>query len=116
MHTYENDYDLKTINTKIVAEGEDLPVVQLKDGTYLQTGTVATMLHNVKLYNSGERGEVEQALTAAIPTLIKVGMFDLFPPEEWINSNNAGRKFVGEAAQKQLEKDKKFVFPRFFCI
>ncbi|OJI85332.1 hypothetical protein ASPTUDRAFT_54974 [Aspergillus tubingensis CBS 134.48] len=35
------------------------------------------------------------ALRAAIPLLMKVGMFDLFPPEEWIQGDNEGRKQYG---------------------
>jgi nitroreductase len=50
------------INTKILASGESLPTVHLKDGTKVQTGTVAAMPHNVALYNSGERGQVETEL------------------------------------------------------
>ena len=108
--------DLKKINNKIVAEGEDLPSVQLKDGSMVQTGTVATMLHNVKLYNEGHRGTIEKELLAAIPTLIKVGLFDLFSTADWINGDNAGRRFVGEAAQKYMNQNKKTTFPRFFHI
>jgi hypothetical protein len=40
----------------------------------------------------------------AVPTLFKVGLFDLFSVEEWISGNNAGRKFVGEKAKEFLEK------------
>lgn len=94
---------LAEINKKIIAEGEQLPLVQLKDGAYVQTGTVATMLHNIKLYNAGERGAVEQELITSIPTLIKVGLFELFNPEEWIASCNPGRKFVGLKAKELLE-------------
>ena len=53
---------LGSIDKKIVAEGEELPAVTLKDGSKVQTGTVATMLRNVALYNAGERGEVEEQL------------------------------------------------------
>lgn len=91
---------LSEINKKIIAEGEQLPLVQLKDGAFVQTGTVATMLHNIKLYNSGERATVEQELLASIPTLIKVGLFDLFDTEEWIRGDNPGRKFVGTKAKE----------------
>lgn len=90
--------NLGKINKKIIAEGENLPLVKLKDGSSVQTGTVATMLHNIRLYDQGERGEVEQQLEMAIPTLFKVGLFDLFAPEEWIRGESAGRKFVGELA------------------
>lgn len=99
----ENTTDLSVINKKIVAEGERLPLVTLKDGSSVQTGTVATMLHNVKLYNAGERGDIESQLEAAIPTLIKVGLFDLFSIEEWIYGSNAGRRLVGLKARDYLD-------------
>lgn len=95
---------LGDINRKILAEGEELPSVRLKDGTKVQTGTVATMLHNIRLYNQGERGAVENELELAIPTLFKVGLFDLFSPEEWINGDNPGRAFVGKKAKEFLGK------------
>jgi hypothetical protein len=34
---------LAEINQEILADGESLPSVKLKDGTKVQTGTVATM-------------------------------------------------------------------------
>ncbi|WP_313055501.1 DUF7709 family protein [Pseudomonas lopnurensis] len=100
----ENTDQLAAVNHKIVSEGEVLPSVQLKDGSRVQTGTVATMLHNINLYNSGERGQVEKELELAVPTLIKVGLFDLFAPEDWINGSNPGRRFVGELARSYLAR------------
>ena len=94
----KNSKKLSQINQKIVAKGSTLPSVKLKDGTSVQTGTVATMLYNIAQYNNGERGSVEEELQLAIPTLFKVGLFDLFPPKEWIKGTNAGRKFIGKAA------------------
>ncbi|KRC00612.1 hypothetical protein ASE26_23135 [Duganella sp. Root198D2] len=94
--------DLAAINQKILADGESLPLVQLKDGSKVQTGTVATMLRNIELYNAGERGDLEQQLEAAIPTVAKVGLFDLFPPEEWIAGSNQGRRLVGTLAAQYL--------------
>lgn len=38
---------------------------------------------------------LEEAMQATLPLLDKVGMFDLFLPEEWIQGNNEGRKAVG---------------------
>ena len=93
----------RVLTKKIIQAGEVLPVVKLKDGSAVQTGTVATMLHNINLYNSGVRGEIEQELILAIPTLVKVGLFDLFNPDEWILGNNAGRKFVGEKAKAYID-------------
>lgn len=103
MSSIQNSNALSSINQKIIQAGEVLPVVKLKDGSAVQTGTVATMLHNINLYNSGLRGEIEQELILAIPTLVKVGLFDLFSPDEWILGNNAGRKFVGEKAKAYLD-------------
>ncbi|CAM3607032.1 MULTISPECIES: DUF7709 family protein [Halomonas] len=100
----DNTEQLRSINKKIVADGEELPAVTLKDGSRVQTGTVATMLRNVALYNAGERGEVEEHLEVAVPTLIKVGLFELFSVDEWINGSNAGRSFVGQRAKEYLAK------------
>jgi|SRR5699024_9378381 len=100
----ENTDRLSSINSKIVADGEDLPAVHLRDGGKVQTGTVATMLRNVALYNEGARGEVEEELEAAVPTLIKVGLFDLFSVEEWVNGSNPGRSFVGQRAKEYFAK------------
>lgn len=100
----EHTDQLAAINQKILAEGQVLPSVQLKDGSRVQTGTVATMLHNIALYNAGERGQVERELELAVPTLVKVGLFELFTPDEWIQGDNPGRRFVGERAKAYLAK------------
>lgn len=106
MNKIQGTEQLANINKKVVEDGQNLPSVKLKDGSTVQTGTVATMLHNIQLYNSGERGAIEDELILAIPTLFKVGLFDLFPINEWINGDNAGRKFIGEQAKIYLkEKD-----------
>ncbi|KAA8733339.1 hypothetical protein F4V57_07920 [Acinetobacter qingfengensis] len=96
---------LAMINSKIVQDDQTLPQVKLKDGSQVQTGTVATMLYNIQRYNKGERGAVETELSTAIPTLVKVGLFDLFTAEEWIQGNNPGRRFVGLKAQAFLQKN-----------
>jgi len=106
-NTPENTEQLGSINKKILAAGENLPTIELKDGSKVQTGTVATMLHNVTLYNEGARGEVEQELELSVPTLIKVGLFDLFSPAEWVSGSNPGRRFVGEKAKEYLERHPK---------
>ena len=95
--------ELKNINQKILAEGEVPPTVTLKDGSRVQTGTVATMLCNIKLYDEGARGAVERELELAIPTLIKVGLFDLFNPEEWMTGSSPGRRFLGQKALKYFD-------------
>lgn len=35
-------------------------------------------------------------MSATLPLLDKVGMFDLFRPEEWIQGDNEGRRAVGK--------------------
>lgn len=102
MTTIIGTKELAEINQKVVQNGEVLPQVKLKDGSRVQTGTVATMLHNINLYNAGVRGAVEEELILAVPTLFKVGMFDLFSADEWINGTNVGRRFVGEQAKQFL--------------
>lgn len=106
MSTPKNTEQLNAINRKILAPGESLPAVELKDGSRVQTGTVAAMLHNVALYNSGAREEVERELELAVATLIKVGLFELFSPAEWIAGDNPGRRFVGQKAQEYLQHEK----------
>ncbi|PRC95288.1 DUF7709 family protein [Solimicrobium silvestre] len=98
----QHNQQLAQINQKIIADGETLPSVMLKDGSSVQTGTVATMLHNINLYNAGQRGTVETELELAIPTLFKVGLFDLFVPDEWLSDGNSGRQFVGRKAKEFL--------------
>lgn len=103
-NTPENTEQLSAINKKIIADGESLPIVELRDGSKVQTGTVATMLHNVTLYNEGARGTIEQELELSVSTLIKVGLFDLFSPAEWISGENPGRRFVGEKAKAYFDR------------
>ncbi|VEB44806.1 Uncharacterised protein [Chromobacterium violaceum] len=86
---------LSSINRKVIADGEALPAVKLRDGSTVQTGTVATMLVNIAAYNRGERGEVENQLELAVPTLFKVGLFDLFPPEEWTRATIRAASWSG---------------------
>ena len=102
MSTPEHTKQLAAVNSKILADGQSLPTVQLKDGSKVQTGTVATMLQNVSLYNAGQRGQIERELELSVPTLVKVGLFDLFDPDEWIAGKNPGRAFVGTEAKRYL--------------
>ncbi|OHX13032.1 DUF7709 family protein [Chromobacterium sphagni] len=100
--TIDHTGELAAINSKVIADGETLPAVKLRDGSTVQTGTVAAMLVNIAAYNQGERGEVERQLQLAIPTLIKVGLFQLFPAEEWIRGDNPGRTLLGEMTERYL--------------
>lgn len=96
--------DLAEVNQKILADGESLPCVTLRNGTKVQTGTFATLLHNIASYNQGERGAIEKQMLLAIRALAPLGLFDLFSPQEWMNPNNPGRKRVGELAAEFLAK------------
>ncbi|KAJ9659489.1 hypothetical protein H2198_003064 [Neophaeococcomyces mojaviensis] len=106
------------------ALGADMPVVTLPTGQKVQTGTVATLLINIKKYdalaaqaetaNGQEKVEfdtqikdIEHFFLAAMPLLHKVGMFDLFIPDEWIaGTRSAGRRRVGELAKAMVEENK----------
>jgi hypothetical protein len=93
-----NDDDpLKSINEKILAntEGQSFPVVQLVDGSIVRTGTFATFVYNIFEYNKKPSLELENEIRAAIPTLIKIGLFNLFEPNEWMSTTNKGRHLVG---------------------
>ena len=119
---------LAEVNAHFVAQGESLPAVSLPDGSKVQTGTVGAMLQNIKLYDrvcAGEeiegeypsfsvkcgtstnmrttgltKAELEKRLVVPIPTLVKVGLFDLFAPDEWLAGSSVGRRFVGMKAKE----------------
>ncbi|PYI10311.1 hypothetical protein BO78DRAFT_361603 [Aspergillus sclerotiicarbonarius CBS 121057] len=97
--------DLVALNSSTL--GTAMPEVTLPDGSKMQTGTVGALLVNIRAYNEahadGNQAKMEAlrtALKTAIPLLKKVGMFDLFPPEEWIQGDNEGRKLVGRMYQE----------------
>ncbi|KAI0444135.1 hypothetical protein F4803DRAFT_280404 [Xylaria telfairii] len=86
--------------------GAKFPEITLPDGSKVQTGTVGALLVNVRAYNTahaaGDTAKVqalEASLKAALPLLDKVGLFDLFTPEDWIRGDNEGRKAVGRLYQ-----------------
>ncbi|OTA99781.1 hypothetical protein M426DRAFT_324851 [Hypoxylon sp. CI-4A] len=87
--------------------GAQMPQITLADGSKVQTGTVGAMLINIRAYNAAQKaGELdklpplEEALRVTLPLLDKVGMFELFKPEEWINGDNNGRALVGRMYQQ----------------
>ncbi|RAL15342.1 uncharacterized protein BO97DRAFT_468289 [Aspergillus homomorphus CBS 101889] len=95
--------ELAALNSSTL--GTVMPEVSLPDGTRVQTGTVGALLLNIKAYNQahasdnqGQMRSLRSALQAAIPLLTKVGMFELFPPEDWIRGDNEGRQMVGRMA------------------
>ncbi|EHA23126.1 hypothetical protein CBS63078_4679 [Aspergillus niger] len=100
--------DLVALNSSTL--GTAMPEVTLPDGSKVQTGTVGALLVNIRAYNdahaAGDKVKMDtlrMALRAAIPLLTKVGMFDLFPPEEWIQGDNEGRKLVGQMYLELME-------------
>ncbi|PYH92072.1 hypothetical protein BO71DRAFT_432238 [Aspergillus ellipticus CBS 707.79] len=92
--------DLVTLNSSTL--GTKMPEVTLPDGSKVQTGTVGALLINIRAYNkayaAGDYAQMDTlqvALAAAVPLLKKVGMSELFRPEEWIQGDNKGRSLVG---------------------
>jgi len=65
------------------------------------------MPHNVHAVQRGCQGGIEQELELSVPTLIIVGLFNLFSPAEWVSGSNPGRRFVGEKAEEYLERHPK---------
>ena len=76
-------------------------------GQRIPTGTVGALLVNIKLYDEAHaKGDEEgmsrlgKGLTAPISTLKTVGLFDLFPADEWMAGGGPGRKLVGRQAKE----------------
>ncbi|KAI0171569.1 hypothetical protein BJ166DRAFT_519064 [Pestalotiopsis sp. NC0098] len=95
----------KLANLNSATLGAKMPEITLPDGSVVQTGTVGALLINIKAYNeahaSGDedkKAKLKEAMSATLPMLKKVGFFDLFTPEEWIQGDNEGRRVVGQLA------------------
>lgn len=65
------------------------------------------LIVNIKAYNKAHAAgnEIEEerlaaAIKLSIPLLRKAGMFDIFPPEDWLRGDSEGRKLVGKYAQE----------------
>ncbi|KAI1460370.1 hypothetical protein F4805DRAFT_391422 [Annulohypoxylon moriforme] len=93
--------------------GAEMPQITLPDGTKVQTGTMGALLINIRTYNEAYKAgdkdklsQLEEAMRVTLPLLDKVGMFDLFPPEEWIQGDNEGRKVVGKLYQQSKLEQK----------
>ncbi|KAI8946809.1 hypothetical protein F4801DRAFT_39114 [Xylaria longipes] len=87
--------------------GAKFPEITLPDGTVVQTGTVGALLVNIRAYNTAHAAgdtaktqALEDSFKATLPLLDKVGLFDLFTPEDWIRGDNEGRKAVGRLYQE----------------
>lgn len=95
----------ETNNKSLGTSAGTFPIITLPDGRKVPTGTVGALLVNIKAYDEGseeQRAELEPALRSAIPTLHKVGMFDLFTPEEWASDRSLGRSLVGQLARDYI--------------
>ncbi|KAK6957941.1 hypothetical protein Daesc_000731 [Daldinia eschscholtzii] len=73
--------------------GAEMPQITLPDGSKVQTGTMG-------VGDKDKQAQLEDSMRATLPLLDKVGMFELFPPEDWISGNNEGRKVVGRMYQE----------------
>lgn len=98
---------LKGINEKILDHSEKIslavPATSNAAAPTDAVNPVTSLLHLIDLYNKGQRGRVEFELEQTIPQLFKAGLFDLFPPEDWIQGNNEGRELVGRLALEYIE-------------
>jgi len=104
MSSSEAILDLAKTNQKLVGPDSSFPIVTLASGQSVPTGTVATLLYNIRLYDrmsvdeesQGEREQLAKEIRAAVPVLGKIGFFDLFSADEWVVGKSAGRTLVGE--------------------
>ncbi|KAI1126219.1 hypothetical protein F5Y10DRAFT_245400 [Nemania abortiva] len=101
----ESGSALSDVNS--AALGAKFPEIVLPDGSKVQTGTVGALLINIRAYNAAHAAcdtaktqALESSFKAALPLLDKVGLFDLFTPDEWIQGNNEGRRAVGRLYQE----------------
>lgn len=108
-----NEAELTRLNSATL--GAEMPEITLANGQKVQTGTVGALLRNIFAYDelirlldstteaqknqlNAEVAKYELMLKTPLPLLQKVGLFDLFSPEEWVNGGTPGRKFVGRCA------------------
>ncbi|KAI2607054.1 uncharacterized protein GGS25DRAFT_317082 [Hypoxylon fragiforme] len=101
----ERDDKLAALNSATL--GVEMPQITLPDGSKVQTGTVGALLVNIRAYNEAhstggleKKTQLEALMRATLPLLDRVGLFDLFRPEEWIAGDNEGRKAVGRLYQE----------------
>ncbi|KUI67566.1 hypothetical protein VM1G_03050 [Cytospora mali] len=108
--------DQKLADLNSATLGVRMPEVRLADGSVVQTGTVGALLVTIRAYNQAhEEGdeatmeELRESMRAPLPLLDRLGFFELFTPEEWIDDDgkNEGRRVVGELCleYKKAQKD-----------
>jgi len=80
------------------------PVVTMANGQKVPTGTVGTLLYNIKAYNTSssneEKEKLEKEIKSAVPVLGKIGFFELFSTDEWVRGESEGRRLVGEEGRR----------------
>ncbi|KAI1804196.1 hypothetical protein F4811DRAFT_553029 [Daldinia bambusicola] len=103
--SFDRDNKLAALNSATL--GAEMPQITLPDGSKVQTGTMGALLTNIRAYNEAHKegdkdrqARLEESMRATLPLLDKVGMFELFPAEEWISGHNEGRKLVGRMYQE----------------
>lgn len=104
--TRSNESLQETNNKTLGTTAGAFPIVTLPDGRNLPTGTVGALLVNIKSYDEAteeQRAELEPAIQSAIPTLVKIGMFNLFTPQKWASQRSPARSLVGKLAREFLE-------------
>ncbi|KAJ9631211.1 hypothetical protein H2204_008296 [Knufia peltigerae] len=95
----------------------NFPLVKMADGQTVPTGTVATLLFNIRAYDQllkentvddiskkAELEKLEGEIKDPVPLLINLGMFELFSPDEWC-AGGAGRQLVGRTAKGLMPAD-----------
>lgn len=106
MSNETNEALQETNNKTLGTTAGAFPIVTLPDGRKVPTGTVGALLVNIKAFDESDderRVEIATAIKSAIPTLHKVGMFDLFTPDEWASESSPGRSLVGQFAKEFIQ-------------
>lgn len=83
-----------------------MPVITMPTGEKIPTGTMGALLFNIKAYDGGNevmRAELEPKIQQALPALYKIGLFDLFSPEEWASAHSPGRSLVGRLVEDYIK-------------
>ena len=115
----DNTFDLSRVNAAAI--GATFPVISQPSDHKVQTGTMETLMHNIRWYDKmhaelidrqrdnqakpedmseaqAQLQRIENDMREAVPLLAKAGLFDLFETDEWIQGrglNSAKRQSQG---------------------